>query len=458
MRCSRQAENACGVCRFSALKSGDAVNRLVLPVIGVVVAVVIVGAAFAAWRLYDRDEDIAKADVRATPELIARGEYLVKAADCAACHNAPGGKPFTGGLSFKLPFGTIYSTNITADKETGIGAWSDDDLVRALHQGIAKDGSHLYPAFPYTSYTGLSRDDIVAIKAYLFSLPAVRAPAHPNELPFPFNQRWTMAFWNLVFLDQHRFHPDPLASERENRGQYLATALGHCGECHTPRNIGFAMALSKQFSGAMLEGWHAYNITADKTYGIGEWSDKQIGDYLSTGHAADRGSAAGPMAEAIANSLQYLTNEDVESLVAYLRRVEPKAGKAGAEVNLAPAEMIASKSWKPSSSEVANLDGQRIFEGVCAACHQWNGGGRQTPYASLAGSQAANDPDGVNLVRVMLTGADLRTAKGRGYMPSFGDAYSDAELAAVANYVIGHFGGKSGDVTAQAVRERRAVQ
>jgi mono/diheme cytochrome c family protein len=434
-------------------------RRLRLAIIGAVIAVFVIGAgAFAAWRLYDRDPDIPVADIRPTPELIARGEYLVKAADCAACHNSPGGKPFAGGLAFKLPFGTMYSTNITADKETGIGAWSDDDLARALHQGIAKDGSYLYPAFPYTSYTALTRDDIVAIKAYLFSLPPVHAPARPNELLFPFNQRWTMAFWDLVFLDQHRFHADPHASDSENRGRYLATALGHCGECHTPRNIGFAMALSQQFSGSMLEGWHAYNITADKGYGIGDWTDKQIADYLSSGHAMDRGSAAGPMAEAISNSLQYLTNDDVTSLVRYLRRVEPKAGNADTEVDVAPAQMITSASWKPGASDLRNLDGQRIFEGVCAACHQWNGGGRQTPYASLAGSQAVNDPDGVNLVRVMLTGADLKTTKGRGYMPSFGDAYSDAELAAVANYVIGHFGGKPGKVTAQAVRERRTAQ
>ena len=433
--------------------------RRILAIAAALGTVLAVGAAgFAAWRLYDRDPDIRAADVRPTPELVARGEYLVKAADCAACHNAPGGKPFAGGLAFRLPFGTIYSTNITADRETGIGTWSDDEFVRALHQGIAKDGSYLYPAFPYTSYTELSRDDIVAMKAYLFSLPVIRAPARRNELSFPFNQRWTMAFWNLAFLDQHRFRADPHANDSENRGRYLATALGHCGECHTPRNVGFAMALSKQFSGAMLQGWHAYNITADKAYGIGDWSDKQIADYLSSGHAVGRGSAAGPMAEAVANSLQYLTNDDVASLVAYLRRVEPKTGNAGTEVNPAPAQMITSASWKPNAPDPGNPIGQRIFEGVCAACHAWNGTGRPTSHASLAGSQAVNDPEGINLVRVMLTGADLKTAKGRGYMPSFGDAYSDVELAAVANYVIGQFGGKSGKVTAEMVRERRTAQ
>lgn len=430
--------------------------RFLKPLVVAASVVVLAGAGFAGWRLYDRDPEISAPDVNHTPELIAKGEYLVKAADCAACHDTPGGKPFSGGRAFTLPFGTIYSTNITADRETGIGTWSDDDFVRALHKGVAKDGSHLYPAFPYSSYTGLSREDIVAMKAYLFSLPVVHAPAKPNELAFPFNQRWTLAFWNLAFLDQKRFRPEPKESAVENRGEYLATALGHCGECHTPRNVGFAMAMSKQFGGAMLEGWHAYNITADKGYGIGDWTDEQLAAYLSTGHAPGRGSAAGPMAEVIANSLQYLTPEDIRALVAYLRRVEPKTGKPGTEVNPAPATMTSSVAWKPGASDAGNLAGQRIFEGACASCHQWNGGGRQTHYASLVGSQAVNDPAGTNIVRVMLEGADLKTHKGRGYMPSFREAYSDAELASVANYVIGHFGGKPGEVTAMAVRERRS--
>ena len=434
------------------------IRRLLAFLGALVVIVVLAGAAFVGWRLFDRDPEITAADVPVTQALIARGEYLVKAADCVACHEAPGGKPFAGGVAFKLPFGTIYSTNITADKETGIGGWSDDDFVRALHQGVAKDGSRLYPAFPYTSYTGLSRGDAVAMKAYLFSLPPVHAPPRPNKLSFPFNQRWTLAFWSLAFLDQHRFRPDPQASASENRGAYLATALGHCGECHTPRNIGFAMSMSRQFSGAMLEGWRAYNITADKGYGIGGWSDRQIADYLSSGHARDRGSAAGPMGQAVADSLQYLTTDDVKALVAYLRRVEPRTGRPGSEIDPAPAAMTASAAWKPSAPDAANPEGQRLFEGVCAPCHQWNGGGRQTAYASLAGSQAVNDPEGVNLVRVMLVGADIKTSKGHGFMPAFAEAYGDDELAAVANYVIHQFGGKTGLVTAQDVHARRLSQ
>ena len=433
-------------------------RRLVKVLAAVIVVVAVAGAGFAGWRLYDRDPEVSAADVPATPDLIARGAYLVRAGDCTACHNVPGGKPFAGGFAFNLPFGTIYSTNITADKATGIGTWSDDDFVRALHRGIAKDGTHLYPAFPYASYTGLSRADAVAMKAYLFSLPPVHAPARPNQLSFPFNQRWTLAFWNLAFLDDHRFRPDPALSPGENRGAYLATALGHCGECHTPRNLGFAMEIGRQFGGAVAQGWHAYNITTDKDYGIGDWSDEQIADYLRFGHAAGRGSASGPMAEAVGNSLQYLTADDTSALVQYLRHVEPQTGVPGTEVDPKPGAMTASSTWAPGTTDAQGELGRRLFEGVCASCHAWNGGGRETNYAALAGSQAVNDPEGVNLVRVLLSGGELKTSRGTAYMPSFARAYNDVELAAVSNYVIGHFGGKAGRVTPELVKERRDQQ
>ena len=415
-------------------------RRLFVATVALIAAV---AGSWLVWRAVDRDSDPSVPDVHPTAELIARGEYLTQAADCAACHNAPGDKPFSGGLAFKLPFGTIYSTNITADRETGIGTWSDDDFVRALHRGIAKDGTHLYPAFPYTSYTALSREDAVAIKAYLFSLPPAHAPSRPADLVFPFNQRWTMMFWNLAFLDEHRFRPDPAWSADTNRGAYLATALGHCGECHTPRNLAFALRPGKEFAGTILQGWDAYNISPDKQSGIGSWSDTQIADYLGTGHADGRGSAAGPMGEAVSNSLQYLSPQDITALVSYLRTVKPQLGEPGTAT--------------PSPTEkTAGDPGSRIFEGACAGCHEGNGGGRETPYAALAGSQTVNDPKGLNLIQVLLSGASLQLKGGTIFMPGFAPAYSDAELAAVANYVIEHFGGKTGQVTADDIRKGRS--
>jgi mono/diheme cytochrome c family protein len=428
-----------------------------LGIVGVAaLTVVVIAASATSWRLLDRDPEISAPDVIPSPALVARGEYLARAADCAACHTAPGGQPFAGGLPFKLPFGSIYSTNITSDRETGIGTWSDDDFVRALHRGIAKDGTHLYPAFPYTSYSGISRDDAVAIKAYIFSLPAVHKAPPPDRLSFPFNQRWTMALWNLAFLDAHRFRSAPSLSAEENRGAYLATVLGHCGECHTPRNIAFAMDSSRQFAGAMLQGWHAYNITPDGASGIGGWSNQQVSDYLKTGHGDGRGSAAGPMGEAVANSLQYLTPTDVAALVSYLRKVKPLSSEP---TNPAAVSVIKGAfADEPGPQEQNNTLGERIFAGNCAGCHLWNGQGRQTHYAALVGGRTVSDPDGANIVQVLLSGADVRTVHPGVVMPSFGKGFSDAELAAVSNYVIGRFGGQVGRVSPEKLHQDRSNQ
>jgi len=364
--------------------------------------------------------------------------------DCAACHNAPNGKPFAGGLPFELPFGTIYSTNITADRETGIGGWSDDDFVRALHRGIAPGGRYLYPAFPYTSFTAMNRDDALAIKAYLFSLPPQHVANKEDSLSLPFNQRWGMAFWNLAFLSDQRFAPDPAQSAAVNRGVYLATALGHCGECHTPRNLALALESGREFAGEVLVGWRAYSITPDKRSGVGDWSDAQLASYISSAHARDRGSAAGPMAEAVENSLQYLTSEDISALVAFLRTVAAQTSDYA--VNATPA---------PDAQEPQDELGRHVFEGGCANCHEYNGDGRQTVYASLVGSRSVVDPTSANVTQIMLNGAKYRIKDQNVYMPPFGPAYSDAELVAVANYVIAHFGGKTGHVAPQDVAKRR---
>lgn len=433
-------------------------GRTILAGLGVVIAGAVAFTAYAWLTVRDGKETNAPPPAAAgapasLTDPVARGEYLTRAADCAACHNVPGGQPFTGGLAFKTPFGTIYSTNITADKDTGIGNYSDDEFVRALHAGVRKDGQPLYPAFPYTSYTALSRDDILAIKAYLFSLPPVHAPAKPNELSFPYNQRWGLSLWNALFLRKERFQPVEGKSAAWNRGAYLATALGHCGECHTPRNALFAMKRGEALSGEVLQGWKAYNITSDKTYGIGGWSDQQIADYLSKGHASGRGTASGPMGEAVEYSLRYLTPEDIGALVAYLREVEPKQGAAGIEVNERPPLALASNAVAPGADELAQGGlGQHLFQGACAGCHLWNGQGRQGDAAALLGTRSANDPQAHNLTQIILQGSALH---GQAQMPSFGQAYTDAEVAALGNFVLTHFGGKPAALTADEVAKRR---
>jgi mono/diheme cytochrome c family protein len=427
-----------------------------------VVVVLVIGAvAYFALNRTDPAAGTAPLIVGApaNADPVARGEYLARAADCIACHTVPEtGKPFAGGLPFKLPFGTIYSSNITADVETGIGGWSDDDFVRAVREGVRKDGKHLYPAFPYTAYTQLSRADVLAIKAYLFTLPKVRQPERPNDLGFPFNQRWAMGFWNAVFFRSERFENDPSRSPQWNSGAYLAGPLGHCAECHTPRNLGFGLKHGESLAGAELQGWRAWNITSNETHGIGKWSDEALTQYLRTGHADGHASAMGPMGEAVAHSLQFLKPEDTAALVAWLRTVPAREGTDPVVVDPSPKGVAAANAAAPAP-DVASTDseGQRLFEGACASCHQWNGAGQQTPYAGLAGTRGVNDPKGANVTQAILHGVTMRIGDTDVYMPAFGHGYSDPEVAALANFVIGHFGGKQGEVTAEDVAKRREL-
>lgn len=416
------------------------------------------GAGAYAWLNRSDPADGMAPALHGAPngaDPVARGEYLAKAADCIACHTTPGGKPFAGGLAFKLPFGTIYSSNITADAETGIGRYTDDEFVRAVRDGIRKDGQHLYPAFPYTSYTELSRADVLAIKAWLFSQPSVRQANRPNDLGFPFDQRWAMGFWNAAFFRSHRFEPDPARSPEWNAGAYLAGPLAHCSECHTPRNLGFGLNHGQALSGETVNGWRAWNITADPVHGIGGWSDDALASYLGTGHADGHAAAAGPMGEAVDHSLQHLDRQDIDALVAWLRTVPPRQGKDPVDVRSSSKGLAGSTAQLPGTDEPWSASGKQLFEGACASCHQWDGAGRQIGYASLAGTRGVNDPSGANVVGAILEGVKMRVHDTDVFMPSFAATFNDAEVAAIANYVIGHYSGKQGTVTPDEVAKRR---
>jgi mono/diheme cytochrome c family protein len=381
---------------------------------------------------------------------VERGAYLARAADCEACHTAPGGKPYAGGLAFKLPFGTMYSTNITPDKESGIGNYSDQDFLNAVHRGIRRDGARLYPAMPYASYTHMTDADALAIKAYLFSLPPVRAPDPENTLTFPFNQRWAMIFWSAVFNRDHRFEPDSSKSPEWNRGAYVSEALAHCGECHTPRNLAFALDNRKKFAGAVAAGWRAYNISSDKTTGIGGWSDDDLVAYLATGHATGHGTASGPMGEAVDRSLSYLVPEDVRAVVAYLRTVPATPSP---DLPASPAPPAPPSHKQGGGAQEAR--GKMVFEGACVSCHGWTGESPLSPFATIAGARAVNDPTAINVAEIVIHGTRRHHPPDAISMPAFGDAYSDIEIAAVANYVTARFGGKPSQLTAQDVANLR---
>jgi mono/diheme cytochrome c family protein len=368
---------------------------------------------------------------------MSKGEYLTRAADCAACHTVPGGAAFAGGRALVLPVGTIYTPNITPDMQTGVGAYTDDEWVAALQQGIGRGGRHLYPAMPYNSYTLMSREDALAIKAYLFSLNPVHAVPPPNKLGFPVNQRWTMFFWNQVNNPGRRFEPHTDKSAAWNRGAYLTEALGHCGQCHTPRNFMQGLQTSAAYAGARQAGWLAYNITSDKEHGIGAWSDADLAHYLSTGTAPGHGSASGPMAEVVSNSLRYMVKDDIAAIVTYLRDIPPQA--TGPQ---AAGPVVAETAAQP-----ADPLGARVFNAACSGCHLPNGQGRQSTFAALAGDHSVADPAGTNMLQILAHGSDMQAPDRFVFMHAFTASYTDTELAAAANYVAARFGGHSSNIT-----------
>jgi mono/diheme cytochrome c family protein len=381
--------------------------------------------------------------------LVERGEYLARAADCMVCHTTPGGKEYAGGLGFTLPFGTLYSTNITPDKETGIGNYSDQDFLNAVHRGTRRDGARLYPAMPFTSYTYITDADALAIKAYLFSLPPVQAANPVNTLMFPFNQRWAMNFWSVLFNPNTRFAPDASKSPEWNRGAYLAEALAHCGECHTPRNLAFALDNRRKFAGAVAAGWRAFNISSDKVTGVGGWRDEDLVSYLSVGHATGHGTASGPMGEAVDQSFSQMAPEDIRAVVAYLRSVPPTTS-TDLPATLAPPAPASHRDGGGASDP----RGKMVFEGACVSCHGWSGESPVSPFATLTGAWAVNDPGATNVAQIVISGT-RRHVEGAISMPAFGGAYSDIEIAAVANYVTARFGGRESRLTPQDVAELR---
>jgi mono/diheme cytochrome c family protein len=409
-----------------------------------IVALAVLGGTFlggAPWGGATRAQGTQDAD------LVRRGAYLEHAADCEVCHTRPGGIPYAGGRAFDLPgIGTIYAPNITPDPQTGIGAYTDAQFDSAVRAGVAPGWTHLYPVMPYASYARMTEGDVHAIRAYLATLPPVRAATPANRVRFPFNIRMTMVAWNLLYRPSAALVDEPGRSAAWNRGRYLVEAAGHCAECHSPRNLMQATSRARSYAGALTGGWVAYNISSDPDSGIGAWSDAQLTAYLSTGHADGRGTAAGPMAEVVGYSLRYLTPQDIAAMVTYLRSLP--ARQSDETITAVTPEALAGAS--PSSSH-----GARLFAGACAGCHLTDGQGRQVGYAALWGARSLGEIEGGNLIQTMVQGSRLDTVHGVMAMPAFGPEYRDQDLADLANYAIGHFGNRVGHVSAQDVAAAR---
>jgi mono/diheme cytochrome c family protein len=383
-------------------------------------------------------------------ELIAKGEYLARAGDCVACHTRPEGALFAGGRPMLTPFGTLHTSNITPDNDTGIGKWTADQFYAMMHTGRFPDGGLLYPAMPFASYTKVTRQDSDAIYAYLRSIPAVRQPNRPHDLSFPYNNRSLILGWRTLFFSEGEYKPDPRQSDEWNRGAYLVEGLGHCGMCHTAINALGGSSESQAFQGGLIpmQNWYAPSLTSNREAGLGDWSLQEIGDYLKTGVSA-RGAVYGPMAEVVYNSLQYMTDADVRAMAVYLKSLGQGSPPAPASASLPSSE----------SSLLLTL-GKSIYDRDCASCHGAQGLGKPPHYPPLAGNQSIQMSSAVNAIRMVLNGGFPPSTGGnpKPYgMPPFAQSMSDDEVAAVVTYIRTAWGNRGAAVSAREANTLRSA-
>jgi mono/diheme cytochrome c family protein len=375
-------------------------------------------------------------------DLVARGRYLATAGDCTACHTVPGGKPFAGGLAIDTPFGTLVSANITPDRRAGIGAWSDDEFVRSMQQGIAPGGQHLYPAMPYPFFTRVTRADLLAIRAYLATLEPAPDAVDTNRLPLPFSIRSGMIVWNGLNFSPGEFRADPSRSDEWNRGAYLVNGLGHCGACHTPKNLLGGDKSGQPLGGGVLQGWYATPLDNDVRTGLGAWKIEDIVSYLKTGWGGGQ-AASGTMALVVADSTSQLADSDLKAMAAYLKDIVAPASAASAL----------------DKNSAAMKSGRALYTANCSACHTGSGEGVAGMAPTLAHSAAVQAAATDTLINVVLHGAEAvatdaaPTAPG---MPAFDWQLSDDQIAQLLTYIRNDWGNAASAVDASDVTALRA--
>jgi nicotinate dehydrogenase subunit B len=358
---------------------------------------------------------------------VARGEALSHLGNCRGCHTTPHGEPFAGGRALPIPFGTIFVTNITPDRETGIGAWSLQAFARAMRQGVARNGEFLYPAFPYDHFTRASDDDLAALYAFLMTRPAVKAMAPANRLRRPVNWRRVMTVWNLAFLRPGPLAEDPVHTAAWNRGRALAEGLAHCGACHTPRNEWGAGSSGAAYDGAWAEGWYAPPLNAHSP-ALKPWTEDQLFTYLTTGLSAQHASAAGPMNE-VTRELAQAAPEDVRAIAAYVASLMAEAPAHRGERPLPD---------KPAAA-ASNPAGAVLFAGACAACHAPGAPMMQQGRPALALGTSLNLETPHDVLHVIVQGLPAPAARSTERMPAFGEIFSDEQLAEIAGYLRARF-------------------
>ena len=426
-------------------------SRLTRWLLGSVAVVAVLGAlTVLVWQLNIRDEiDVTVPVAAASPSLarIERGAYLARAGNCVSCHTTRGGIPYAGGRGIDTPFGTVFSSNLTPDERSGIGTWSAAHFWRAMHNGRSKDGRLLYPAFPYTNYTAVSREDSDALYAYLHSLPAVAQPATPHTLRWPFSTQGALAVWRALYFSPVPYAPDTKQTAQWNRGAYLVRGLGHCSACHSARNALGATDTGLDLAGGLIpmQNWYAPSLTSPAEAGVADWTPQHIVDLLKTG-MSPRGSVLGPMAEVVLNSTQHLNDADLGAIATFLKALPPTAVADAA----APA---------PSGDTAATRAGAKLYEKNCVQCHGAQGQGIPGAYPPLAGNRAVTMPSTVNLVQIVLNGGYAPATAGNPRpfgMPPFVLVLGDTELAAVLSYIRSAWGNQAPQVTPTEVNRMRA--
>jgi mono/diheme cytochrome c family protein len=386
----------------------------------------------------------------AAADVIAKGKYLAQAGDCVACHTSPGGKLFAGGRAMPTPFGTLFTSNITPDTETGIGKWTADQFYSMMHTGRMPDGGLLYPAMPFASYTKVTRQDSDAIFAFLKSAAPVNQKNRPHDLSFPYSNRSLIIGWRTLFFTEGEYKPDPTKSDEWNRGAYLVQGLGHCGMCHTAINALGGSSESRAFEGGLIpmQNWYAPSLTSNKEGGLGDWSIEEISDLLRTG-VSKRGAVYGPMAEVTYNSLQYLTEADTRAMAVYLKSLADRSAPDRSPPSTTAAE----------SSLLLRL-GQTIYADKCASCHGTQGEGKPPHYPPLAANQSIEMVSAVNPIRMVLNGGyppgTAANPMPHG-MPPFAQSLSDDEVAAVVTYIRVSWGNRGTAVSAKEANELRSA-
>ena len=418
-----------------------------------VMAVLALGAAAAIWALNVRDEAGVKATAAFAPtdSLIARGAYLARAGNCMGCHTARGGASYAGGLGIPTPFGTVFTSNLTPDANTGIGSWSPAHFWRALHNGRSKSGRLLYPAFPYTSYTQVTREDSDAIFAYLRSQPAVNQPNRAHALDFPFSSQAALAVWRALYFKPGVYQADARRDAEWNRGAYLANGLGHCSACHSPRDAlgGSRQALALAGGLIPMQNWYAPSLTSPHEAGVGDWDKERIVQLLRTG-VAPGASVSGPMAEVVLRSTQHLTDQDLGAMATYLKALP------GASAPPAPTAAPAPGMPSPGTDKSAKL-----YEQHCAQCHGAKGEGVANAYPPLAGNRAVTMDATDNLVQMVLNGGFAPATQGNPRpfgMPPFVLVLDDSEVAGLISHIRTAWGNQAGAVTPLQVNRVRANQ